>query len=190
MLKFQKTTLHGGEMKCPRCGGIESKVVDSRSIGEGIRRRRECLGCETRYTTYERIQPKSIFVIKKDGRREEFSREKLLSGIRKSCEKRPLPTGTIDKLVDNIEAELYNLGKNEIHTSFIGDKVMEKLKDLDHIAYIRFASIYHDFSDIITLKQAVDELFDVKTEAPLVGQLSLFTPSTFKQNGQPRSKGK
>ncbi len=190
MLEFDKTTWYGGEMKCPRCGGIDSKVVDSRSIGEGIRRRRECLSCQARFTTYERVQPKSIFVIKKDGRREEFNREKLLSGIRKSCEKRPLPTGTIDKLVDNIEADLYNLGKNEIHTSYIGDRVMEKLEDLDHIAYIRFASIYHDFSDITTLKQAVDELFDTKAEAPLAGQLSLFTPSAFKHNGQIRSKVK
>jgi transcriptional repressor NrdR len=190
VLEFPETTLSGGEMKCTRCGGIESKVVDSRSIGEGIRRRRECLGCETRFTTYERIQPKSIFVIKKDGRREEFNREKLLSGIRKSCEKRPLPTGTIDKLVDSIEAELYNLGKPEIHTSYIGDKVMEKLEELDHIAYIRFASIYHDFSDITTLKQAVDELFDSKAESPLAGQLSLFTPAAFKHNGQIKPKVK
>ncbi len=177
-------------MKCPRCGGSESKVVDSRSIGEGIRRRRECLGCKTRFTSYERIQSKSVFVIKKDGRREEFNREKLLSGIRKSCEKRPLPTGTIDKLVDNIEADIYNLGKNEIQTSFIGNKVMEKLEEIDHIAYIRFASIYHDFSDITTLKQAVDELLETKIEAPLAGQLFLFTPTATKNNGKIRAKTK
>jgi transcriptional repressor NrdR len=190
VLECQKTTWDGGEMKCPRCGGSESKVVDSRSIGEGIRRRRECLGCKTRFTSYERIQSKSVFVIKKDGRREEFNREKLLSGIRKSCEKRPLPTGTIDKLVDNIEADVYNLGKNEIQTSFIGNKVMEKLEEIDHIAYIRFASIYHDFSDITTLKQAVDELLETKIEAPLAGQLFLFTPTATKNNGKIRTKTK
>jgi transcriptional repressor NrdR len=176
VLEFAKTTWSGGEMKCSRCGGIESKVVDSRSIGEGIRRRRQCLECDARFTTYERVQPKSIFIVKKDGRREEFNREKLLSGIRKACEKRPLPTGTIDKLVDTIESELYNLGKNEIPSSAIGDKVIDRLEELDHIAYIRFASIYRDFSDIATLKQAVDNLFDTKTEAPLAGQLFLMSP--------------
>ena len=163
-------------MKCPLCGRIESKVIDSRNIGEGIRRRRQCLECEARFTTYERAQPKSIFVIKKDGRREEFNREKLMSGIRKSCEKRPLPTGTIDKVVDNIEAELYQLGRAEIPSSAIGDKVMDKLEELDHIAYIRFASIYRDFTDIGTLKQAVDKLFDAKSLAPPAGQLFLLSP--------------
>jgi transcriptional repressor NrdR len=177
-------------MKCPRCGGIESKVVDSRSIGEGIRRRRQCLECDARFTTYERVQPKSIFVVKKDGRREEFNREKLLSGIRKACEKRPLPTGTIDKLVDNIEAELYNLGKNEITSSIIGDNVMNRLGELDHIAYIRFASIYRDFSDISTLKQAVDQLFDTRSEAPLAGQLFLLSPEQLDRIGKQKKRHK
>jgi transcriptional repressor NrdR len=162
-------------MKCSSCGGIESKVVDSRSIGEGIRRRRQCLDCEARFTTYERIQPKSIFVVKKDGRREEFNREKLLSGIRKACEKRPLPTGTIDKTIDSIESDLYNSGKNEIASSAIGDKVMDRLEELDQIAYIRFASIYHNFSDISMLKQAIDDIVSTKSEAPLTGQLFLFS---------------
>lgn len=149
-------------MKCPYCGGAESKVIDSRTSNEGVRRRRKCLSCSARFTTYEHIQPHSIFVAKKDGRREEFSRDKLFLGIRKACDKRPLPTGTIDKLVDNIEAELYKQGKSEVPGSLIGDLVMEGLKKLDHIAYIRFASVYREFADIGELKQAIDNLAEVE----------------------------
>ncbi|MDD4986748.1 MAG: ATP cone domain-containing protein, partial [Dehalococcoidales bacterium] len=101
-------------MNCPYCGNPESRVVDSRDVNNGVRRRRQCSGCSARFTTYERLQAASLFVIKKDKRREEFSREKLMSGIRKACEKRPLPTGAIDKLVNDIEAGLYRLGKSEI----------------------------------------------------------------------------
>jgi transcriptional repressor NrdR len=133
-------------------------VIDSRGLDEVVRRRRQCLACSARFTTYERIQPHDIFVIKKDGRREEFNRDKLLLGIRKACEKRPLPTGAIDKFVDSIEAELYKAGKSEVSSSHIGDLVMEGLKKLDHIAYIRFASVYREFADIGDLKQEVDIL--------------------------------
>ena len=132
--------------------------MDSRDLNEGVRRRRKCLSCGARFTTYERMQPHSIFVVKKDGRREEFNRDKLLLGIRKACEKCPLPTGAIDKLVDNIEAELHRRGKNEVPSSLIGDLVMEGLRRLDHIAYIRFASVYREFADIGELKQVVDNL--------------------------------
>lgn len=177
-------------MKCPHCGGIESKVIDSRSIGEGIRRRRQCLECKARFTTYERIQPKSIFVLKKDGRLEEFNREKLLAGIRKACEKRPLPTGTIDKVVDSLETEFYQLGKTEISSSSIGDKVMERLKELDHIAYIRFASIYRDFTDIATLKDAVDQICNAKSEVPPAGQLFLLSPAELNKIGKQRRRAK
>lgn len=163
-------------MKCPLCGSIESKVIDSRSIGDGIRRRRQCIECNARSTTFERLQSRSLYVIKKDNRREEFNRDKLMSGIRKACEKRPLPTGAIDKLVENIETELYQLGKNEISHSLIGDKVMERLEELDHIAYIRFASVYRDFTDITILKTAVDTLVDTSAKAPLTGQLFLLSP--------------
>lgn len=145
-------------MDCPHCGGQESKVIDSRSLDEGVRRRRQCIACNARFTTYERIQHHDIFVIKKDGRREEFSRDKLLSGIRKACEKRPLPTGAIDKFIDGIEAELYKVGKREVSSSYIGDLVMEGLRKLDHIAYIRFASVYREFADIGDLKLEVDSL--------------------------------
>ena len=162
-------------MRCPSCGGDESKVIDSRSVGDGIRRRRQCLKCGARFTTGERLQSRNLFVIKKDGRREEFNREKVLTGIRKACEKRSLPTGTIDKLVDNIEYELYRLGKSEISTSIIGDMVIERLENLDNIAHIRFASVYREFADITALKQAVDDLMNSTSKAPLSGQLPLIT---------------
>ncbi len=145
-------------MECPNCGYAESKVIDSRNLSRGVRRRRECLRCRSRFTTYERVQPTSLFILKKDGRREEFNRDKLLIGIRNACQKRPLPTGTIDKMVEEIEAELYRQGRAEVPTSFIGDIVMERLRNLDHIAYIRFASVYREFADITMLKQEVDTL--------------------------------
>ncbi len=145
-------------MNCPYCGYQDSKVIDSRDVNDGIRRRRQCLSCSARFTTYERLQPSSLFVIKKDERREEFNRDKLLTGIRKACEKRPLPTGAVDKLADDIEAELYRLGKAEVPGAVIGDMVMERLKSLDYIAYIRFASVYRAFTDITALKQEVDTL--------------------------------
>jgi transcriptional repressor NrdR len=160
-------------MKCPVCSEPESKVIDSRSVGDEIRRRRECVACKYRFTTYEHLQNRSLYVIKKDGRREEFDRDKLFSGIRKACEKRPMPTGTIDKLVENIETELYSLGKNEIYSSIIGKLVVNKLEATDHIAYIRYASVYYEFNDISTLKLAVDKLIDSKIAAPLDGQLTL-----------------
>ncbi len=159
-------------MNCPNCGRQESRVIDSRSVDEGVRRRRRCLACDTRFTTYERVQPHDIFVIKKDGRREQFSRDKLLLGIRKACEKRPLPTGAIDKFVDDIEAELYKMVKKEVPSSYIGDLVMEGLKKLDHIAYIRFASVYREFADIGALKQEVDSLA-VRKEFTPANQLPL-----------------
>jgi len=141
-------------------------------VDDGIRRRRRCLSCGSRFTTYERLQPASLFVIKKDERREGFDREKLLVGIRKACEKRPLPTGAIDKLVDDIEAGLYRLGKAEVPSTLIGDMVMQRLKRLDHIAYIRFASVYREFADITALKREVDTLLD-GGELPPPSQLPL-----------------
>ncbi len=158
-------------MKCPYCGYTDCKVIDSRDVDDGVRRRRQCLSCDSRFTTYERLQPASLFVIKKDERREEFDRDKLLAGIRKACEKRPLPTGAIEKLVDDIEAELFHQGKAEIPSELIGDIVIEQLKKLDHIAYIRFASVYHEFTDISALKEEVDTLLS-GAEAP-PGQLPL-----------------
>lgn len=161
-------------MNCPFCGYVDSKVIDSRDINDGIRRRRQCLSCQARFTTYERLQPASLFIIKKDQRREEYNREKLLSGIRKACEKRPLQTGSIETMVDEIEGELYHLGKSEIPSTRIGDLVMAKLKKLDYIAYIRFASVYREFADIRALKEAVDNLVVTqKEETGVRGQLHL-----------------
>ena len=178
-------------MNCPYCGYHDSKVIDSREVNDGIRRRRQCLSCDSRFTTYERVQPVSLFVIKKDKRREEFSRNKLLIGIRRACEKRPLPTGTVDKLVDDIEAELYRLGKAEVPSAVIGDMVMERLKNLDYIAYIRFASVYREFTDITALKQEVDTLVSsgTKTSVP-TSQLPLLPDEELETMAKGRRRGR
>lgn len=161
-------------MNCPYCAYDDSRVLDSRDVDEGIRRRRQCLSCESRFTTYERILPVSLFVMKKDNRRELFDRQKVLNGIRKACEKRPLPADTVDKLADDIEAELYRLGRAEVASRLVGDMVMRRLRDLDHIAYIRFASVYREFTDITALKEEVDTLLDNKAQSiPSTAQLPL-----------------
>jgi transcriptional repressor NrdR len=159
-------------LNCPFCGYYDSKVIDSRDVNDGIRRRRQCLRCDLRFTTYERLQRASIFVIKKDGRREEYDREKLLTGIRKACDKRPLASGSVEKMVDEIEGELYQSGHAEVPSSHIGDLVMTKLKKTDHIAYIRFASVYREFEDITILKEEVDNLAD-RAPLPPADQLPL-----------------
>lgn len=164
----------GVAVNCPFCGYQDSKVVDSRDVNDGIRRRRQCQRCDARFTTYERLQLTGFFVVKKDQRREEFSKDKLLTGIRRACEKRPLPTGAIDKLVDDIEADLYDRGKAEIASAVIGDLVMRELKSLDYIAYIRFASVYRDFADITDLQQEIETLVNGEAAAtPPVSQLPL-----------------
>jgi transcriptional repressor NrdR len=160
-------------MFCPYCGFNDSKVIDSRDVDNGIRRRRQCFGCNARFTTYERLQPINLMVIKKDKRREEFKHEKLMIGVRKACEKRPLPTGTIEKIVEEIETSLYQTGKNEVSSSLIGEMVMEKLKAVDYIAYIRFASVYREFTDITALKRVVDSLIDNKAAVISTSQLPL-----------------
>jgi transcriptional repressor NrdR len=162
-------------LNCPHCGHSDSKVIDSRDINDGIRRRRQCLRCESRFTTYERLQPAGLFVIKKDGRREEYDRDKVLAGVSKACEKRPLESGAVDRLVDNVEAELFQMGRTEIPSHVIGDRVMAGLKGLDHIAYIRFASVYRDFADITSLKEEVDNLAS-QPPAPSADQLPLIPP--------------
>ncbi|MEN8613883.1 transcriptional regulator NrdR [Dehalogenimonas sp. THU2] len=173
-------------MNCPNCQQNDFKVVDSREVEDGIRRRRECLGCGHRFTTYERIQPTAAYVIKKDGRREEWSKDKLLAGLHKACEKRPLPVGTVDKLAYDIEAELLETGRAEIPSTAVGDKVMEKLKAIDNIAYIRFASVYRKFTDVTEFKEMVDRLID--RDAPGArAQLPLLLTDTEKKIK--RSKG-
>jgi transcriptional repressor NrdR len=174
-------------MNCPYCNYHDSKVVDSRDVSDGIRRRRECLACGSRFTTYERIQTVGLFVIKKDQRREEFNRDKLASGIRKACEKRPLPTGTIDRVVQDIEAELYSLSKSEIPSAVIGDMVMNRLKKLDYIAYIRFASVYRQFTDITALKQEIDSLVDGQEKTvDMTSQLPLLPADDLLAGGKRR----
>ncbi len=157
-------------MRCPHCNYNDSKVVDSRNVDGSIRRRRQCLDCGFRFTTYERVQTANLVVIKKDHRREDYSREKLAAGVRKACEKRPLRTGAIEKLVDDIETDLHQLGKVEVATPAIGEIVMDRLKNLDHIAYIRFASVYREFADITSLKHEVDTLVAAR---PVASQLPL-----------------
>ena len=147
-------------MKCPFCSFSDSKVTDSRMVENGIRRRRECQRCSLRFTTYERIQATALMVSKQDNRREEFDREKLTAGIRKACTKRPIPSRTIEKMVEDIEAELQHLGQVEVPTSILGTLVMERLRNLDRVAYIRYASVYRDFQDIESFERVVKDLRD------------------------------
>ena len=137
-------------MKCPFCGEIDNKVIDSRVSKDGsvIRRRRECLICTRRFTTYEHIEEIPIMIIKKDGRREVFNREKVRSGIKKACEKRDISMNLIEEHVDEIERDLRETGEKEIPSSVIGEKIMATLHDLDDIAYVRFASVYREFKDV------------------------------------------
>jgi len=144
-------------VKCPSCGHLEDKVIDSRSAKEGqaIRRRRECLACQRRFTTYETLETTPLLVIKKDGRREPFSREKILNGILRACEKRPIPADRIKAIVDTLEAELMQKGQDEVQSSEVGERVMAELHRLDEVAYVRFASVYRHFKD---LNQFLEEL--------------------------------
>jgi len=151
-------------MKCPHCGYSDSRVLDSRDTNDGIRRRRQCLSCNGRFTTHEKFQQNVLFVIKKDKRREPFQKEKVITGIRKACEKRPIGEHIIEKIVDEIESELLAQGKAEVSSSAVGDMVMQQLRNLDHIAYIRFASVYRDFEDITRLKQEVDSLAEAEVK--------------------------
>ena len=147
-------------MLCPFCSHEDSKVIDSRDAGDGVRRRRECLRCGLRFTTYERVQSRALLVIKRDERREEFNRDKLWASLTKACAKRPLPIGSIEKVIDEIEAQLANLGRAEIRSKVIGEMVVERLRKLDRVAYIRFASVYRDFRDIESFKVEIDALLE------------------------------
>ena len=137
-------------MTCPFCGFKEDRVIDSRESKEGdsIRRRRQCLGCERRFTTYERTDEVPYMVVKKDGRREKFDRQKVLNGLLKACEKRPVPMGKLAALVDEVEAKLIDGADREIPTTELGELLMQRLQTLDNIAYVRFASVYRDFQDV------------------------------------------
>jgi len=149
-------------MKCPFCESQEDKVIDSRVSKEGnaIRRRRECLKCGKRFTSYERVEELAPMVIKKDGRRESFNADKIRSGLLIACKKRPIETDKIDEIVDNIEKKLIGLGEKEIPSSSIGEEIMAALKELDKVAYVRFASVYRQFKDINELWDEVQTLFE------------------------------
>lgn len=151
-------------MKCPFCSYEESKVIDSRPTDEGerIRRRRECLKCQKRFTTYEVIESLPVVVIKKDKSREVFNREKLFNGMLKACEKRPVSVSDIERAIDDIEAVLQNSLDREVTSEHIGELVMEKLKSLDEVAYVRFASVYRQFKDISTFMEELNKLLTDK----------------------------
>lgn len=153
-------------MKCPFCGGTESRVKDSRDVGDAIHRRRECEQCRGRFSTYERVETFHLVVIKRDQRREDFDRQKLYGGIRKACEKRPLPVGEIERAVEEIEQELYRFGRKEVQSSEIGELVMEHLRRLDKIAYIRFASVYRSFGDVETMFEEIQKLLHREKPVP------------------------
>jgi transcriptional repressor NrdR len=163
-------------MQCPFCSNPDSRVVDSRDVDGAIRRRRECLNaaCASRFTTYERVQAVAIYVVKKDGRREEFSREKLLGGLRKACEKRPLAAGAVEALAADIESALYASNAAEVLSSVVGELVIERLRDLDPIAYVRFASVYRQFTDVDSFREELEAL--ASGRRPAQAQLPLLDP--------------
>jgi len=145
-------------LKCPYCGIRDSRVIDTRTSGERIRRRRQCNDCGRRFTTYEYVALINPVVVKSDGRREEFDREKLMLGIRKACAKRPISVKDLEKLVDQVEADMHHLGKVELDSRVIGRIVMERLKDIDAIAYLLFASVYMPITNLEEMKTEVDRL--------------------------------
>ena len=149
-------------MRCPFCGHLEDKVIDSRAaaIGDVIRRRRECESCERRFTTYERVEDVLPTVVKKDGRREPFDRLKILGGLRKACTKRPVPVEELEQVVDRIERELEEANEKEIPSSRVGDAVMAALRDIDDVAYVRFASVYWPFRDLAELQAELKNLVE------------------------------
>ena len=157
-------TIHKGEtqMRCPYCGFAESKVIDSRPTEESnsIRRRRECLKCQKRFTTYEKLEAISLAVIKKDQSRQQYDRGKVLKGIITACEKRPISLSQMEQIADDIESELYQSMTREIESTAIGEKVMEKLKKLDEVAYVRFASVYREFKDVDTFMEELKKILD------------------------------
>lgn len=153
-------------MKCPYCTKINNKVIDSRLSKDGrmIRRRRECIECEKRFTTYEKLEDVLPMVVKKDGRREPFNREKIIGGIRLACRKRPISMAKIEEFVDSLEGYFQDLGKKEIDSTEIGEKVIHALKEWDEIAYVRFASVYRQFKDISQFMAELEEILKAKKE--------------------------
>ena len=151
-------------MKCPFCGYSESKVIDSRPAEEGasIRRRRECLSCAKRFTTYETVESLPMVVVKKDGSRQSFERRKVLGGMIRACEKRPVPLAELEKIAEEIEQDLQNSMEREVSTEAIGERVMDRLRSVDQVAYVRFASVYRQFKDIDTFMAELNKLLNEK----------------------------
>ncbi len=149
-------------MKCPYCGELDNKVIDSRMTKHGntVRRRRECLDCNRRFTTYERVEQVPMVLVKKDGRRENFDRAKALAGMQKACEKRDISINTLEQFVDELEREIQEIGEKEIPASVVGERVMAKLHELDAVAYVRFASVYREFKDVNDFMLQLKELLD------------------------------
>ncbi len=154
-------------MKCPFCAHVESKVIDSRlgASGDVTRRRRECEKCARRFTTYERVEDVLPLVVKKDMRREPFDRQKLLGGIRKACDKRAISRDSLEQLVDSIEHELVEAGEREVSAEQLGEKVMRRLRDIDEVAYVRFASVYRSFRDIAEFQKELDRIAENKRDS-------------------------
>jgi len=154
-------------VRCPYCTLTDNKVIDSRLSKDGrtIRRRRECLGCGRRFTTYEKLEEVLPMVIKKDGRREPFSREKIISGIRKACQKRPVSVSSVEEFVDQLELYFQELGKKEVDSEEVGERVITKLKDWDEVAYVRFASVYRQFRDINEFMAELEGILKARKDA-------------------------
>ena len=170
-------------MRCPYCSDRSSKVTDSRVNDAGIRRRRECLNCQRRFTTHERVQSVPLMVSKRDGRREEFSREKMIAGLRKACAKRPVTAREIEQLVDEVEAELQQDGSGEVSSETLGTAIMDGLSGLDRVAYIRFASVHRNFEEIESFEKAVKDLRDGSQQLPLLDM-----PPTARRMGRGRRR--
>lgn len=153
-------------MRCPACGHEDDKVVDSRSVrdGQGVRRRRECIACNERFTTYEFIEKTPVLVVKKDGRREPYAREQFLSGLIKACEKRPISRGQLEDLLDEVENELFRDGRTEVPSRELGEAAMDHLQKLDEVAYVRFASVYRSFRDVNQFMEELRTLLQEKSQ--------------------------
>lgn len=164
-------------MRCPYCAAPDSRVIDSRELGggESIRRRRECQNCGRRFTTYERAEAVSLYVVKRDGRREEYDPRKLRTSVRIAAVKRPVSEGDVDKLVAAVERRLFDMGQREVPSATVGELVMERLRDLDSVTYIRFASVYRNFTDLAAMRDAIDRL---AREQPAPSEAALPPPPT------------
>lgn len=159
-------------MQCPFCRRLENKVIDSRESHEGavIRRRRECLECHRRFTTYERVEELHPLIVKKDGRREPFDRDKLLSGLKKACEKRPVSMAQLEDVLDGVERKLQELGEKEVPSFVLGEEVMRRLSQLDEVAYVRFASVYRSFGDLSEFMNELKDLLDEQSKAKVLAK--------------------